>query len=112
MSLHLFTIEEKIKAVDIEIAEFRNRPRPPGSANARHWQVLKSIAQDLRAQQQLPRNQVLGELERSLERVKIDRPEESGHYDANRIRGFFNLFVARWPIVRQALEHYGELSAE
>lgn len=113
MSLHLYSIDEKITAITAAINEFRCRPRPPGSANQRHFDLLKAIAADLRARQQLPRNNALGTLERELESMKRQKCHGMDFgYDMKSMARVTSVLISKWPIVCQALEAFGEVSAE
>jgi hypothetical protein len=110
LTLRLFSIDEKLDAVVSEIREAQRADRPPGSSAQRHFEVLKSIAADLRARQELPRSNTLGELARLLEKMKAeDRPERG--YDHNRMLAVANHVIGRWPTISQALEQFGEESA-
>lgn len=106
-----FSIEEKIRAVDVEINEARKFRREPGSAIQRHYEVLKAVAADLRARQHLPRNNTLGRLERELSDMTERRAPE-GAYQPGHLVKFANTVISRWPTISQALEQFGEESAE
>lgn len=110
MSVGIFSIDDKIAALDVEIKEARQGRREPGSALHRQYEVLKAIAADLRARQQLPRNNVLGSLERELEQMRRSRTALG--YDQGRVMELANIVVSRWPVISQALEQFGEESAE
>lgn len=110
MSVGIFSIDDKIAALDVEIKEARRGRREPGSALHRQYEVLKAIAADLRARQQLPRNNVLGSLERELEQMRRSRTALG--YDQGRVMELANIVVSRWPVISQALEQFGEESAE
>lgn len=113
MSLHTFTVAEKLAAMEIEIMESRGRNRAPGSANQRHHEILKAISSDLRARQQLPRNNALGALERELESMKRQKCHgENFGYDTLAMARVTSILISKWPIVCQALEAYGEESCE
>lgn len=111
MSLDVFSIDDKIAALELEIAEARKFRREPSSPMQRHFKILKAIAADLRARQQLPRSNALGALERELVRLKASR-DARGSYDAGRAAEMANIVVSRWPTISQALEMFGEESAE
>lgn len=111
MSPRGFTIEEKVSALHVEIVKARGFPRPPGSNAQRHYEILKSIAADLRGRQELPRNNTLGEIGRMIERMR-DGPRPERGYDPNRLCALANYVVGKWPMISQALEQFGEESAE
>lgn len=111
MSVGIFSIEDKLEALDMEIAERRTARRQPGSAMHRQYEILKSVAADLRARQELPRNNALGAMERELVRLKSTVTPE-GFYDPNRSRELVNIVVSKWPTISQALEQFGEETAE
>lgn len=111
MSVDIFSIDDKLAAIEIEIGRTRQFRREPSSTVQRHYTVLKAIAADLRARQMLPRNNALGAMERELVRLKSTVSPE-GFYDATRSRELVNIVVSKWPVISQALEAFGELSAE
>lgn len=112
MSLRTFTLEEKIAAIEMAIVEARGGRRSPGSAEQRHYEVLKSIAADLRARLELPRSNALGELERALIRMKEAPRTVVNEYDQTRMVEVTKIVISKWPYVSQALERFGEESAE
>lgn len=113
MSLHLFSVAEKLAAMEIEIMESRGRNRAPGSANQRHHEILKAISSDLRARQQLPRNNALGALERELESMKRQKCHGVDFgYDMRSMARVTSVLISKWPVISQALEAFGEVSAE
>ncbi|MHB8272025.1 hypothetical protein [Bradyrhizobium sp.] len=112
MSLHTFSIDDKITAIEAAINESRARNRQPGSANQRHHEILKAIAADLRARQQLPRNNALGELGRSLARLKEGTRARGEGYEEGKMIAVANALIRHWPHVAQSLEMFGEESAE
>lgn len=113
MSLRLVSLDDKIAAIACEIDRARRADRPPGSAAQRHYDALKAVCADLRGRQDTIRSQTLGELGRLLQKMK-DEPRimEGRHYDHNRMIAVANLVVGRWPTISQALEQFGEESAE
>jgi predicted esterase len=110
MTLNLFSIEDKIAVIEAEIAEARQFRREPGSPMQRHYQILKAIAADLRARAEHPRSNALGALERELTRLRSSKTALG--YDQGRIIELATLVVSKWPTISQALERYGEESAE
>jgi hypothetical protein len=110
MILHLFTIEEKIDAIEAELKWSRSARREPGSREQRHHELLKAIAADLRARQTLPRNNALGDLSRTLEKMKSSKTALG--YEQGKMIEVANVVVSKWPVISQALELFGEESAE
>lgn len=110
MALELFSIEEKIEIIEQVIDVARRAARPVGSPAQRRYQVLKAIAADLRGRQQLPRSNALGALWREVEKVKQSKTDLG--YDAGRLQQLAHLLVSKWPTVSQALEMFGEESAD
>ena len=111
MSVGIFTIEQKIEALNMEIAEIKGARREPGSPLHQQYRILQAIAADMRARQELPRNDVLTSLGRALEVMKSDR-EPGGHYDRERAMAVANVVVGTWPIISQALENFAKEHAE
>ncbi len=111
MGLHLFTIEEKLAIIRAEIVQHRSVPRRPGSAEQRQHEILKSIAADLQARLELPRNNALGDLNRAMERM-VQSKTALGYYDVEKMAQVANVVISKWPIIVQALEQFGEVSAE
>jgi len=110
MSLHLFTLAEKIEALTIEVDSARRVARPSGSAAQRQYAVLKAILADLKARAVFPRSQPLGELERALARMQ--RSKTALGYDEGHMVAVANTVINKWPVISQALEQFGEISAE
>lgn len=112
MTLRIISLEEKLAAVMFAADEARRQFRPPGSMAQRRYETLKAVAADLRQRQELPRNQTLGELTRRLQIMKDAPRSEVGHYDNGQLVGVANFVISRWPTISQALELFGEESAE
>ena len=110
MTVGIYSLAEKQAAMDVEIKEARAGRRSPGSALHHQYEVLKSIAADLRARQELPRNNTLGQLERQIELVR--KSGTALGYDRMRLMELANFLINRWPIVSQALEQFGEEAME
>ena len=110
MTLRLFTIEEKLAALHVELVEARRELRPPGSNAQRHYEILKSIGADLQARRELPRNNALGDLERRL--AQVARSKTALGYDRNQMAELANVVINKWSVISQALECFGEVSAE
>ena len=110
MAAKLFSLDDKIGAMHLELVDARRKDRPPGSPAQRHYEILKAIAADLRARQEITCSQTLGELGRMLERIK-SAPEVNG-YDHGRLVNMAHFIIGRWPLIQQALENFGEESVE
>ena len=111
MTLRVFSIEDKIDVLHIELEEARHFARRSGSTAQRHYEVLKAIGADLRARQSFPRNGALCELTAEIERVKKTGGREGGYYHG-RLVALANLLISKWPMVSQALERFAEEHAE
>jgi hypothetical protein len=106
-----FTLQEKIAAISLELAEIQAEARRnPGSSLHRQYETLKAIAADLRARQDLPRNNALGALGREIARVKASKTGLG--YSEGRMIELGNIVISKWPVISQALEQFGEESAE
>lgn len=112
MALQTYTLEDKIAALAIEISEARKFRREPGSAMQRHYEILKAISADLRAREELPRNNTLGAMTREMERLLISKVDGASGYPVARMQDLAQLVIGRWPTISQALELFGEESAE
>lgn len=110
MTLHVFTLEEKTAIIHALIVEARNQKGAWGSESYRRYEILKAIGADLRARQEMPRSLALGELHRALQRVKQSKTPLG--YDPNALISAAQMLINKWPFVSQALEHFGEESAE
>jgi len=109
MSLQVFTLEEKIAALQREIDSIRAEGFAPRTPLQKHYKTLCAILNDLRARQ-MPRSLPLGELERGLERVKASKTALG--YDQGKLIHVANVVISRWPFIQQALENFGGESAE
>lgn len=110
MGLKTFDLEDKLSEVEKLIISARKSRGEVGSAGYRRYMVLKAIADDIRARMDRPRSLSLGELERCIQKVK-DSQNPSG-YQSGPLMNTANTLINHWPFVRQALEHFGESSAE
>jgi hypothetical protein len=107
VSLHSFTLEEKLEEIEQLIVESR---RPGSRYHHDRFLILKAIAADLRATLDKPRSLSLGELERCIRKVK--ESHSALGYEAGRLVETANTLIHHWPFVRQALEHFGEETVE
>ncbi len=105
MSTHTLTPEEKLRVVELVIQTMR-----PDGRKDPNLLALKEVAADLRARCDLPRNNTLGSLARALELVKQSKTALG--YDQGRLINVANIVVNKWATISQALEQFGEESAE
>jgi hypothetical protein len=109
MALRIVSLEDKLAALELVLDRARTGYRPPGSDAQRHYEALKALGSDLRARIEFPRSNALGELTRALERMIESKVR---HYDDIRMIHVANVLINKWPTVSQALERFGEESAE
>ena len=104
MSLKLYTIEEKLGVMHSLITDARHaRNESPQSMSRRRYEILKSIAADLRARVEFARSDALDDMTRTLELV-VESKDESGRYSEKRLITAANMLIIRWPAVSQALQ--------
>lgn len=106
MSLNGFSLDDKICLLDDYLFDMRKT----GRRYSEEHQILASIAKDLRARRDFPKNNTLGSLEREIASVLASK--KVGGYDHGRLVHLGHMVVSRWPTIAQALERYGEESAE
>lgn len=111
MSLHLFTIDEKIEAVEAEIERARQFRKEQGTEMRRHYDVLKAVARDLKARQVYPRSNTLGSLQRQVANAVKGKVQNGGYREGHLVE-IGHTVMGRWPTISQALEQFGEESAE
>lgn len=116
MTLNLSTLDQKISAIDqliVMVREGMSGRSGLTTAEIEHYEALKAIGADLRARQRMPKNNALGALERELVLMKAGKPAGRGaSYEQARMNQVANIVISKWPVIRQALEKYGEESAE
>jgi hypothetical protein len=100
MTLHVFTIQEKLEAVENLIALWRRT-----GAAAVDLDLLKAIAADLRARLDHVPSAALVSLEQRV--VAMKRTRSTLGYHTGAMIGLSQEVAARWPVVRQALERFG-----
>jgi hypothetical protein len=112
MSLKLFSPSDKLAVIEEIIIAERHKAKANGTSarGARRYEILKSIAEDLRSRQDMTRSNPLGELERQL-RAVVGSKTSLG-YSATTLQAVGNAVVNKWPFISQALERFGEESAE
>jgi hypothetical protein len=106
MGLKVFNIDDKIAFIERLATDLRKS----GQRQSRDYSLLSTIAKDLRARRDFPRNNTLGSLEREIGTV-IASKNDAG-YDHGRLIHLGHMIVSRWPVISQALECFGEESAE
>jgi len=109
MSLHTLSIEDKLAVVEAVIRSMRPNGRQDPEA-ARSYEALKAVAADLRARLEHPRSNALGSLGRALAAVKASKGPLG--YDQGKLLQVANIVINKWPTISQALEQFGEESAE
>jgi hypothetical protein len=102
MSLDLFSVEEKIEAIETEI----RKVAVTAARRERRFYALKSIAADLRARLALTKGAALSELAAMLERIRQHPREDGGRYDDGQMVALANMLISKWSVVRQALEKF------
>lgn len=103
MSLYIFTAEQKLIALQRLIRDIK-------SAGATPPDVLKAIAADYEARADVNRGRALGELSRAL--IKVSRSKTPLGYSTTSQVTAAQQLIRWWPTVQQALEMFGEESAE
>lgn len=98
----MLTPQEKLDAVERCIIDFREFRNQPDTLEHQTLQALKEIASDLRARQ----NETV-----SITEVEIQRRVRSATENqmTSRLVALAHEVIKRWPVIRQALEHYGAL---
>ena len=108
MTLKIISLEQKITTIDKMLDTLREAG--VRSQDPEQFATMAAIAADLRGRQQLTRSQTLGELTRALGR--LERSKTALGYEAGRLVEVANLLISKWPTVSQALEQFGEETAE
>lgn len=101
--------EEKLRVIGEVIDDLAKRN---GGQVRNHpfYYPLKVIARDIKGRIDLPRSNPLGEIERALQRTYESKTAIG--YDSGQLQAVAGTLMKHWPIVKQALEHFGEVSAE
>lgn len=99
MILRIIAIEEKLCAVE-RILE--------GDDVFDHVNALKEIAKDLRARAATAPSVAILEIERRL--IAVARSKTRQGYETGAMIGVAQELIARWPVIRQALEKFGRES--
>lgn len=102
----MITTADKLEVVEKLIEDFRWGGRPdPESEEYRSYEVLKAIAADLRGRMETAPTIAEVELERRITRFR-DSKTPLG-YATGPTQALATEVVARWPVIRQALERFG-----
>ncbi len=109
MSLHVITPEEKLAVIQAAISATRKKARTD-PVHRKNFEVLKAVAADLEARIAFPTSNTLGSLRRGLDLVKQSKTALG--YDQGRLLHVANIVISKWPTISQALEQFGEESAE
>jgi len=104
------SLDDKLAVTETLIRAFRDRARNGDQNSILIYESLKSIAADLHARQAFPTSNALGELRRKIERVQASKTALG--YDEGRLTDLANHVINKWPFISQALERFGEESAE
>lgn len=112
MSSKDFFVDEKLAAIEEIIVSERSRARANGTSarGAARYEALKAIAADLRGRQKHARSHTLGEITRRIASVKASKT--SLGYSSGQMEALANTIISKWPTISQALEQFGEESAE
>ncbi len=110
MSLHTSSLAKQIAAIEKVIVSLRASGARSSAEDSDVFEAVKAIAADLRARQNLPNSNALTELERVLFRMRTSKTALG--YDDGKMIAVANVVVHNWPTIRQALERFGEESAE
>lgn len=102
-------LDEQIRMVDSMLQRFGPRKGHTQEQQALAT-VLKAIHANLVARQQHPRSLPLGELERALDRA-VQSKSALG-YEIRDLANIANVVIRRWPHIREALEWFGEETAQ
>lgn len=106
MGIKVFTIEEKIELIEDIIVFLRKR----GNRGDEQHAILIALVKDLRARRDFPRSNTLGALSREVRSV-LDSGDDFDKRHGRLIH-LGNMVLNRWPTISQALEQWGEESAE
>jgi hypothetical protein len=103
MALRMMSVEDKLAVVERVIRNHRDQRSPT-------VQTLKALAKDLRARVDVPKSNALGQLERALQKMQETRTDTG--YDRNMMSEVAKVVINKWSHIRQALEEFGEETAE
>lgn len=101
MSLRLYSVAEQLEVIEGLIEQIRMTE----SRDDLRLEILKSVAQDLRARVDHAPTAALFQLQARL--AKVLRSKENGSkYKTGTLVGVADELIARWPVVKQALERF------
>lgn len=99
-----FRLDDKIKTVEILIEDFRWARANSMVPEHRTYLVLKALVEDLRARQRIPRFSVIEELQEAVDAAAATKTRAG--YEMGKTQNIGERVMGRWPLVRQALEHF------
>lgn len=106
----VITTAEKLAVCERLIEDFRWGGRPEThTAEYRSYEVLKSIAADLRGRIETAPTIAEVELERRIKRFRESKTAGGG-YAIGPTQALATEVVARWAILKQALEQFGAMA--
>lgn len=106
---NVLPLEEQLVAIDGLLKKYGPRARRnPDDANV--CAVLKAVHANIKARLECPRSLPLGELERALKQAL--RSKTGIGYEQRDLAAIAHAVIQRWPHIREALEFYGERTAE
>lgn len=108
MTMRQMPIEAKVEAMERAIILLRKQGYR--ASDREFYADLKAVAADLRARADRPRNLALGELDRAMD--ALQRSKTALGYDEGKMIAVAQIVVGKWPTIQQALEMWGEESAE
>jgi len=110
VSYRPYTTMEKLIEVERLIELGRQTRDDRGSPDYRRQEIFKAIAEDLRGRLEGVPSLALHELERRL--VSVDRAKADQMPIGGPMLGVAQELTARWPVVKQALEKFGQDTGE
>lgn len=106
MTMQIVTLQEKIDAIEAIVVDLRKG----GMRKTRASEIMKAIASDLNARAEFPRGHALGTIRRQL--VKLKESKTPLGYEATSMIALANIVIHHWSTIEQALEQFGEETAE
>lgn len=94
------TLDDKIYAMEtiLHIARYHSSDET--------YRTLKEVAKDLRAQQPEKRSQAIDDLVKAIESAKA--VSASSQKEQNKLMHVGQTTIQHWPVIRQALEKFGD----
>ena len=113
MSFKNFTIDEKRLAIERAVVVLKKHGYRKTDPD--FYRAFTSVLADLATRAEYPRCNTLGQLDRALTTLVTFRNREEkdlGGYDKGQLIALAMLVISKWPTISQALEQFGEESAE